>query len=136
MSLANAGDPNAKPAAAAPTDCRKRRLEVAADNMASLARHRVHMAFPLLAGQDTIVVPAKTSIRISRSANRFLLVTQEMKDGEIELSGVLQKRKMAGIRQDQQPRMRDRRGDGLGMIALDGLVVIAVDDEDRRVDGL
>ena len=50
--------------------------------------------------------------------------------------GVLQKGEMADVGQDQQPRMRDRRGDIFGVLALDRLVVIAVDDEDRRVDRL
>lgn len=36
-----------------------------------------------------------------------LLIAQKMQDGEIELPRVLQKGKMAGVGQDQQPRMRD-----------------------------
>src|SRR5258708_3312564 len=64
------------------------------------------------------------------------LVSGEVQDSEIKLPRALQKRKMARIRQDQQPRVRNRPRDIVGVLASDRLVMIAVDDEDRRVDRL
>src|ERR1700716_527491 len=71
-----------------------------------------------------------------KSRELALLVPKKMQDGEVELPRVLQKREMACIRQDQQPRVRDRRGDRIGVLAFYRLVMIAVNDEDRRVDRL
>jgi hypothetical protein len=59
-----------------------------------------------------------------------------MQDGEIELVRVLQKGKVARIRQNQQPGVRDGRRDIFGVRPLDRLVVVAVHHDNRRVDRL
>ena len=59
-----------------------------------------------------------------------------MEDGEVELVRVLQEGEMAHVRQDEQARVGNDRGDIFGMGAVDRLVVVAVDDEDGRLDRL
>src|ERR1700691_1840344 len=63
-----------------------------------------------------------------------LFVAQEMQDGEIELVRVLQKREVARVWQDPQPSMGGGRGRIFRMRPFDRLVVVAVNDEDGRVD--
>ena len=50
-----------------------------------------------------------------RPLERALFVAEEMQDGEVELVRVLQKGEMAHIRQDQEPGVRDGRGDIFGV---------------------
>src|SRR5271166_6834043 len=63
-----------------------------------------------------------------------LLVAEEMQDREIEHLRVLQEGEMAHVRQDEETGMRDGRRDIFGVLALDRLVMVAVDDQDGRVD--
>src|SRR5271157_2786438 len=63
-----------------------------------------------------------------------LLVAEEMQDREIEHLRVLQEGEMAHVRQDEETGMRDGRRDIFGVLALDRLVMVAVDDQDGRVE--
>src|SRR6202022_190448 len=54
----------------------------------------------------------------------------------IEPPRILQKGKTACVGQDQQPRVRDHRRDIFGVLTLDRLVMVAVGDENWRVDRL
>src|SRR6202047_3940367 len=61
---------------------------------------------------------------------------QKMQQREVEQLRILQEREVAGVGQDQEAGVRDGRGDVFRVLALDRLVVIAVDDEHRRRDRL
>src|SRR5271167_1277860 len=61
-------------------------------------------------------------------------VLQEVQYVAGELPGVLQKREMADLRLQQQPCIGDRVRHELGVLALDRLVVVGVDDPGRHGD--
>src|SRR4051794_1337901 len=60
---------------------------------------------------------------------------QEMQQRLVEAFRVLEEGEMAGLRQDQEARTGNVRGDELGVLALDSLVTVAIDDPGRRGDG-
>jgi hypothetical protein len=60
-----------------------------------------------------------------------LLPVQKPQHRTVERLWVLQECKVAGIRQDQQPGMRDGGGETSGMLAPDRLVMVAIDDPYR-----
>src|ERR1700750_2671983 len=91
----------------------------------------------ILSNNCSQIVNASKSIASRRpGSGRRLLVAEEMQDGEIELVRVLQEGEVACVRENEQPSMRNGRGDIFRMRPFDRLVVVAIDDENGRVDRL
>ena len=61
-------------------------------------------------------------------------VCQKLQHGCIEQRSCLQRREVTDVGQDQQAGARDGGGKVRGVSALDELLVVAIDDPDRRLD--
>ena len=65
----------------------------------------------------------------------LLPIAEKIQQCGIEPRRILQKRKMAGIRQDQQAGAGNGCCDIIGVLALDAFIMVAIHDHDRRFDG-
>src|SRR6202044_2577042 len=86
-----------------------------------------------LSGVRSRVVNSRAAARNSHLPS---FVAEEMEDREIELARVLQEGEVAHVRQNEQAGVRDGRGDVFCMRPLDRFVMVAVDNENGRVDRL